>query len=81
GFQAEVAGEVMTDWQMSLGYSYTHAATAEKKRRNTEQPLNLVRFSSTYKMTPVLTVGASLDWQSDSFKLANSARRRSRWWG
>jgi len=35
-FQAEVAGEVMTDWQMSLGYSYTHAATAEKKRRNTE---------------------------------------------
>lgn len=71
GFEAEVAGEVMTDWQMSLGYSYTHAATAEKKRKNTEQPLNLVRFSSTYKMTPAFTVGASLDWQSDNFKLAN----------
>ncbi len=71
GFEAEVAGEVMTDWQMSLGYSYTHAATAEKKRKNTEQPLNLVRFSSTYKMTPALTVGASLDWQSDNFKIGN----------
>lgn len=71
GFEAEVAGEVMTGWQMSLGYSYTHAATAEKKRKNTEQPLNLVRFSSTYAVTPALTVGASLDWQSDNFRLAN----------
>ena len=71
GFEAEVAGEVMTDWQMSLGYSYTHAATAEKKRKNTEQPLNLVRFSSTYKVTPALTVGASLDWQSDNFRMGN----------
>ncbi len=71
GFEAEVTGEVMTDWQMSLGYSYTHAATAEKKRKSTEQPLNLVRLSSTYRMTPALTVGASLDWQSDKYRLAN----------
>ncbi|MFK3919134.1 TonB-dependent siderophore receptor [Pseudomonas fulva] len=71
GYEAEVAGEVMTGWQMSLGYSYTHAATAEKKRKNTEQPLNLVRLSSTYALTPALTVGASLDWQSDNFRLAN----------
>jgi len=71
GFEAEVAGEVMTDWQMSLGYSYTHAAAADKTRKGTEQPLNLVRLSSTYRMTPALTVGASLDWQSDKYRLAN----------
>ena len=71
GFEAEIAGEVMPDWNMSLGYSYTHAADAEKKRKNTEQPLNLVRFSSTYKVTPALTVGGSLDWQSDNYRLGN----------
>ncbi|WP_028694569.1 TonB-dependent siderophore receptor [Pseudomonas cremoricolorata] len=71
GFEAEVAGEVMTDWQMSLGYSYTHAQTADKKRKSTEQPLNLVRFSSTYKIDPALTVGASVDWESDKFRMAN----------
>ncbi|AVD90593.1 TonB-dependent siderophore receptor [Pseudomonas sp. SWI44] len=71
GFEAEIAGEVMPDWQMSLGYSYTHAATGDKQRKNTEQPLNLVRFSTTYKLTPVLTVGGNLDWQSDNFKAAN----------
>jgi outer membrane receptor for ferric coprogen and ferric-rhodotorulic acid len=55
GFEAEIAGEVRPDWQMSLGYSYTHAANADKQRKNPEQPLNLVRFSSTYKLTPALT--------------------------
>ncbi|QXH33879.1 TonB-dependent siderophore receptor [Pseudomonas muyukensis] len=67
GFEAELAGEVMPDWQMSLGYSYTHAASGDKTRKNTEQPLNLVRFSSTYKLSPQLTLGGSLDWQSDTF--------------
>jgi outer-membrane receptor for ferric coprogen and ferric-rhodotorulic acid len=67
GFEAELAGEVMTDWQMSLGYSYNHAISGDKTRKNTEQPLNLVRFSSTYKLQPKLTVGGTLDWQSDIY--------------
>ncbi|WP_194790717.1 TonB-dependent siderophore receptor [Pseudomonas sp. UFMG81] len=71
GFEAELAGEVSSGWQMSLGYSYTHAANADKSRKSTEQPLNLVRFSSTYQLTPALTVGGTLDWQSDTYKLAN----------
>lgn len=71
GFEAEIAGEVASDWQMSMGYSYTHAAAANKQRKGTEQPLNLVRFSTTYQVVPALTVGASLDWQSDTFRLAN----------
>lgn len=71
GFEAEIAGEVRPDWQMSLGYSYTHAANANKQRKNPEQPLNLVRFSTTYKLAPALTVGGTLDWQSDTHKQAN----------
>ncbi|MDR6712892.1 outer membrane receptor for ferric coprogen and ferric-rhodotorulic acid [Pseudomonas hunanensis] len=71
GFEAEIAGELLPDWQLSLGYSYTHAATATKQRKNTEQPLNLVRFSSTYKVLPQLTVGGSLDWQSATYGSGN----------
>lgn len=71
GFEAEIAGEVHPGWQMSLGYSYTHAANAAKQRKNPEQPLNLVRFSTTYTLTPALTVGGTLDWQSDTHKQAN----------
>ncbi|MHC6225367.1 TonB-dependent siderophore receptor [Pseudomonas sp. X10] len=67
GFEAEIAGEVMPDWNLSLGYSYTHAATADKQRKSTEQPLNLVRLSTTYKVRPALTVGGTLDWQSDTY--------------
>jgi len=67
GFEAEISGEVMPDWQLTLGYTYTHAVNGDKQRKNTEQPLNLVRFSSTYKVLPKLTLGASLDWQSDTF--------------
>ncbi|MEX5342531.1 TonB-dependent siderophore receptor [Pseudomonas sp. I2] len=68
GFEAEIAGEVMPDWQMSLGYSYTHAAAGDHSRKSTEQPLNLVRFATTYHLTPALTVGGSLDWQSGNYK-------------
>jgi len=71
GFEAEIAGELTPDWQMSLGYSYTHAATGDKQRKNTEQPLNLVRFSTTYQLTPALTVGSTVDWQSDNYKAAS----------
>lgn len=67
GFEAELAGEVMPGWQMSLGYSYSHAANGDKTRKNTEQPMNLVRFSSTYQLLPQLTVGGTLDWQSDIY--------------
>jgi len=71
GFEAEIAGELTPDWQLSLGYSYTHAATGDKQRKNTEQPLNLVRFSTTYQLTPALTVGSTVDWQSDNYKAAS----------
>ncbi len=71
GFEAEVGGEVLPGWQMTASYAYTHALTPEKTRRTPEQPLNLVRLSSTYQVLPALTVGGSLDWQSDKYRWAN----------
>ncbi|MFB4390628.1 MULTISPECIES: TonB-dependent siderophore receptor [unclassified Pseudomonas] len=69
GFEAELAGEVANGWNMSLGYSYTHAARGDRSRKDPAQPLNLVRFSSTYAVSPKLTVGGTLDWQSNTFGL------------
>ncbi|MDF0732038.1 TonB-dependent siderophore receptor [Pseudomonas entomophila] len=71
GFEAELAGELTDDWHMSLGYSYTHAARGDKTRKDTNQPLNLVRFSTTYTLLPKLTVGGTLDWQSNTFGAGN----------
>lgn len=36
---------------------------------------SMVRFSSTYKVTPALTVGGSLDWHSDNYRLGNRPER------
>lgn len=71
GFEAEVAGEVMAGWNMTLGYSYTHSLDAKHQRRNTAQPLNMVRWNSTYRVMDKLTVGGSVDWQSDIYRSGN----------
>lgn len=71
GFEAEIGGEVMAGWNMTLGYSYTHSLDADKKRRNTTQPLNMVRLNTTYKVMEQLTVGGSVDWQSAIYDSGN----------
>jgi len=68
GFEAEVSGEVMTDWNMTAGYTYTHAANGDKQRANTTQPLNMFRLSTAYRLPGdwhALTVGGAVNWQSD----------------
>ena len=74
GFEAEVSGEVMAGWNMTAGYTYTHAANGEKKRANTNQPLNMFRLSTAYRLPgdwQALTVGGAVNWQSDVFRVAN----------
>ena len=73
GFEIELAGEVMPDWNMKAGYTYTHSVNGENKRNNTAQPLNLLRTSTTYRLPGQwqgLTVGASVNWQSDIYRYA-----------
>ncbi|KAA0981013.1 TonB-dependent siderophore receptor [Pseudomonas sp. ANT_J28] len=75
GFETEVSGEVMAGWNMTAGYTYTHSANGEKKRANTNQPLNMFRLSTAYRLPgdwQALTVGGAVNWQSDVF--GNSKR-------
>jgi outer membrane receptor for ferric coprogen and ferric-rhodotorulic acid len=70
GFEVEVAGEVMPDWNLMAGYTYTHSVNGSDKRNNTGQPLNLVKLSSTYRLPGAwrgLTVGGAVNWQSDIY--------------
>jgi outer membrane receptor for ferric coprogen and ferric-rhodotorulic acid len=80
GFEAEVSGEVMAGWNMTAGYTYTHSVNGEKKRANTNQPLNMFRLSTAYRLPgdwQALTVGGAVNWQSDVFRAASRPVGRS----
>lgn len=74
GFEAEVSGEVMTGWNMTAGYTYTHSVNGDKQRTNTSSPLNMLRVSTAYRLPgdwQALTVGGAVNWQSAMFDYAD----------
>lgn len=74
GFEAEISGEVLPGWNLTAGYTYTHAKTGEGKRTNTGQPLNMLKVSTAYRLPgewQALTVGGAVNWQSDIYNMAN----------
>jgi outer membrane receptor for ferric coprogen and ferric-rhodotorulic acid len=74
GFEAEVSGELLDGWNMTAGYTYTHSANGDKERSNTNQPLNMFRLSTAYRLPGhwnALTVGGAVNWQSDVYGNAN----------
>ncbi|MCX9150716.1 TonB-dependent siderophore receptor [Pseudomonas sp. TB1-B1] len=73
GFEMEISGEVMPDWNLTAGYTYTHSLNGEKQRNNTNLPLNMLKASTTYRLPGTwrgLTVGGGVNWQSDFFEFA-----------
>ncbi|HCE6896112.1 TonB-dependent siderophore receptor [Pseudomonas aeruginosa] len=71
GFEMELGGALLPDWNINASYTYTHSRNGEKQRLNTNQPLNLMRLSSTYRLPGEwrnLTVGGGISWQSDIFR-------------
>jgi Outer membrane receptor for ferric coprogen and ferric-rhodotorulic acid len=74
GFELEAAGEIMPDWNLTAGYTYTHSVNGSGKRNNTGQPLNLLKVSSAYRLPGAwrnLTVGGAVNWQSDIYDWSN----------
>ena len=74
GFEAEVSGEILSGWNMTAGYTYTHSVNGEKQRSNTAQPMNMLRLSTAYRLPGnwhALTVGGAVNWQSDVYGAAN----------
>lgn len=87
GFEVEVSGEIMPDWNLTAGYTYTHSLNGKKQRTNEEQPMNLLRVSTAYRLPGewrALTVGAAVNWQSDSYAITNrpdGTGNRNSWGG
>ena len=74
GFEAEISGEVMPDWNLTAGYTYTHSLNGEKQRTNTTNPLNMLRVATSWRLPGnwrALTVGGTANWQSDMYRAAN----------
>ncbi|WP_104903047.1 TonB-dependent siderophore receptor [Pseudomonas sp. LH1G9] len=73
GFEVEVSGEVMPDWNLTAGYTYTHSLNGDKQRNNTGQPMNMLKVSTAYRLPGEwrgLTVGGAVNWQSDFYDFA-----------
>lgn len=71
GFEVELAGEIMRDWNMMAGYTYTHSRDGDGNRMNSTSPLNMVKLASSYRLPgnwKAMTVGAAVNWQSDIFR-------------
>ncbi|QLF91738.1 TonB-dependent siderophore receptor [Pseudomonas sp. ABC1] len=67
GIDIEIAGEVLTGWNVSASYSHSRSEDANDTRKTSEHPLDTVKFWNTYKFSGEwknLTIGGGARWQS-----------------
>lgn len=67
GFEIEVNGELIADWNVSASYSHGITKDNDGERLNTEAPANMVKLWSTYRLPgdfDRLTIGGGANWQS-----------------
>lgn len=67
GFEIEVNGELMAEWNVSASYNHGITKDSDGERLNTEAPANMVKLWSTYRLPgdfDRLTIGGGANWQS-----------------
>lgn len=89
GFETEIAGEILPDWQITAGYTYVDteylrdrtrtgaASVNEGKSFRTTTPEHLFRVWSDYKLPGELSawsVGGGVSAQSEIYSLTNNIR-------
>ncbi|WP_263139975.1 TonB-dependent siderophore receptor [Pseudomonas sp. RIT-PI-AD] len=70
GIETEISGEVMTDWKIFGGYTYRESKDSEHRRIETNQPMNLFKLGTTYRLPGDfnrLTIGGNVIWQSEMY--------------
>src|SRR5690606_2254609 len=63
-------GEVLPGWNIIGGYTYRESHDKDGNRVETNQPMNLFKLGTTYRLPGQLnrlTVGGNLVWQSDIY--------------
>jgi outer-membrane receptor for ferric coprogen and ferric-rhodotorulic acid len=69
GFEMEVAGEILPDWQVSASYTYAVSKDADGDRLNTEVPRDTLKLFTSYRLQslPQLKVGGGVRWQGTEY--------------
>jgi outer membrane receptor for ferric coprogen and ferric-rhodotorulic acid len=70
GFEVEVIGQPLPDWNVSFGYSLFDAEDASGKAFNTDHPRRLLKIFTTYRLPGAmksLVVGGGLNWRSKNY--------------
>ncbi len=67
GWELTIAGEILPNWNIQAGYTYTDAKDNNGIRLNAaEIPKQLFKLFTSYKINQ-LTVGAGVNWQSEIY--------------
>lgn len=70
GFELDVSGEPLKNWNVSLGGSYYKIEDGDGARIKTYIPQSLIRVFTTYSLQGSLqnlTIGGGIDWQSRNY--------------
>lgn len=66
GFDITLAGELMPNWNIQAGYTYTDAKDHQGKDLNTAIPEQTFKLFSTYRWNQ-WTLGGGVNWQSEFY--------------
>lgn len=69
GFEMEMAGEILPDWQVLASYTYTEVKNSSDKRLLTEVPRDTLKLFTSYRLDslPQLKVGGGVRWQGTEY--------------
>lgn len=69
GFEVEMAGELLPDWQVSASYSYAVIEDSDDERLLSEVPRDTLKLFTSYRLSalPQLKVGGGVRWQGEEY--------------
>lgn len=69
GFEMEMAGEILPDWQVSASYTYAEIKDSDDKRLLTEVPRDTFKLFTSYRLQSLqqLKVGGGVRWQGAEY--------------
>lgn len=69
GFEMEMAGEILPDWQVSASYTYAEIKDSDDERLLTEVPRDTFKLFTSYRLqsVPQLKLGAGVRWQGTEY--------------
>ncbi|MFW3339213.1 TonB-dependent siderophore receptor [Aliarcobacter butzleri] len=76
GWDLTIGGEILPNWDMTGGYTYTDAKDQNGDRLNSGSvPKQTLKFFTTYKYNK-LTLGGGLNWQSEIHSSTNNLNKQ-----